>query len=377
EKILENLYTFPHIDKKISKLEYEDMIFDDIPIFFTSLDSTVLENSKGTEIYNAFCNTPRENLLNKLKSIDYGIVHEQVGIIKMQLLGEKGLSFTKTKELIETYPNFNYLDIAKNIGNRLIESALIDEKNKMMVWATFNEIKNDKFEYSSSKIDYYNGILGVAKFLKLLGKETLDSSYNEYANYLINTAIMLVNPQNDDSAFVGAHSLLNLLSYVNYDDCCHDSFQNFIVTLDDYSHFLNNESDSYDWLSGSSGLIDLYLNLFYQTNDQRYLTRAEFISAQIIKSKGEMLLSNNLGIGHGISGLIISIARLYLCTKEANLKKYLEEIMEIQTKLLQNSSKENLFWCNGSLGGVLSQAYVSSKLKLNFNNNHEDMNRLH
>ncbi|MBO1139291.1 type 2 lantipeptide synthetase LanM [Enterococcus avium] len=373
EKVLENLYTFPHLDKKISKLEYEDMIFDDIPIFFTSLDSTILENSKGSEIYNAFSNTPRENLLNKLKSIDYGIVHKQVGIIKMQLLGEKGLSFTKTKELIETYPNFNYLDIAKKIGDRLIDSALIDKKNKMMVWATFNEIKNDKFEYSSSKIDYYNGILGVAKFLKLLGKETLDSSYNEYANYLINTAIMLVNPQNDDSAFVGANSLLNLLSYVNYDDFCYDSLQNFIVTLDDYSHFLNNESDSYDWLSGSSGLIDLYLNLFYQTNDQRYLAKAEFISAQIINSKGEMLFSNNLGIGHGISGLIISIARLYLCTKEANLKKYLEEIMEIQTKLLQNSSKENLFWCNGSLGGILSQAYVSSKLKLNFNNNHEDI----
>lgn len=373
EKVLENLYTFPHLDKKISNLEYEDMIFDDIPIFFTSLDSTVLENSKGSEICNAFSNTPRENLLNKLQNIDDKIVHRQVGIIKMQLLGEKGLSLTKTSGLIKTHPSFDYLTIAKNIGDRLIESALIDEKNKMMIWATFNETKNDKFEYSASKIDYYNGTLGVAKFLKLLSKETLDTSYNNYANYLINTAIVLINSQNDDSAFVGAHSLLNLLPYVDHDDFCYDSFQNFIGTLDDYSHFANNESDSYDWLSGSSGLIDLYLNLFYQTKDQKYLAKAEFISTQIINSKGEVLLSNNLGIGHGISGLIISISRLYLCTKEANLKKYLEEIVEIQTKLLQTSSKDNLFWCNGSLGGILSRSYLTSKVELNLDNNYEDL----
>ncbi|HDT8108045.1 TPA: DUF4135 domain-containing protein, partial [Enterococcus faecalis] len=91
EKILENLYTFPYENKQISQLEYKDMVFDDIPIFFSKLDENCIYNSEGVRIQNVFENTPRIFLIDKIKNIDSENISKQIGIIMMKIKGEEGV----------------------------------------------------------------------------------------------------------------------------------------------------------------------------------------------------------------------------------------------------------------------------------------------
>ena len=213
EKILENLYTFPYENKQISQLEYKDMVFDDIPIFFSKLDENCIYNSEGVRIQNVFENTPRIFLIDKIKNIDSENISKQIGIIMMKIKGEEGVVKQDVSSLVISKED-SYLQIAEKLAEKLIDSAYIDKNEEYMTWLVINDGVVDEFDLGASKVNFYDGLIGIASLFKSLYKVTGKVKYQRYFDYLVKTTMDLLDTMQTDSAYVGFHSFLQLFSII-------------------------------------------------------------------------------------------------------------------------------------------------------------------
>ena len=352
EKILENLYTFPLENKEVIKLEYQEMLFDDIPIFFTQLDSQDLYSSDGSVVNNLFKLTPRQELLNKLKKIDKFEVKKQIGICNMQLLQGEGFTSTViTPSSVDTP-----LQLASLIADQIVDSAIIDEENKLITWISFKSGMNKDYEFGMSNINYYDGILGIARFLKEIGRVTNNEKYNNYANYAINTAFNLVDFSSKDSAFVGAHSLLQLFPYITTKDFCYSRKAIYMGQLDEaFPTFIENICSN-DWLMGASGVAGAYVDCLKNHQDESYLDKALFLGNRVISQTNKSF--DNWGIGHGISGNILMALKINDVVHDEMFYGYLKETTNIFSSKIDNDFKHINSWCNGSIGFMLVKALL-------------------
>lgn len=355
EKILENLYTFPLENKEVIKLEYQEMLFDDIPIFFTQLDSQNLYSSESSVVGKLFAITPRQELLNKLKKIDKFEVKRQMGICNMQLLQSEGLVNTVIASSSIDTP----IQLATLIADQIVDSAIIDEENKLITWISFKNGMNKDYEFGMSNVNYYDGILGIARFLKEIGRITNNSKYNNYANYAINTAFNLVDFSSKDSVFVGAHSLLQLFPYITAKDFCYSRKAIYMGQLEEaFPTFVENIISD-DWLTGVSGVAGMYIECLKAHQDESYLDKALFLGRRVISQTDKPVV--NWGIGHGISGNTLMALKINEIAHDEMFYKYLKDIASIFS-LKKDTDFENVnSWCNGSIGFILVKALLWKK----------------
>jgi type 2 lantibiotic biosynthesis protein LanM len=358
EKVLENLYTFPYENKKISQLEYKDMIFDDIPIFFSKLDENCIYNSAGVGVQNVFKNTPRKYLIEKIKNVDSKVISKQIGIINMKIAGEEGMVNQELTSLMLDKED-SYLEIAEKIAEQLIRTAYIDKTEEHMTWLTVNDGVADEFDLGAANINFYDGLIGIAALFNSLYKVTKKKKYQVYFNYIVNTVLALLDPTQKDSAYVGFHSFLQLFDLIEEQDIYYDKITQYLNMLQQNIQNFLEKGDTVDWLLGYGGVIPLYLKVYKKTKDTQFLDYSIFLAQKIMLFvEKDLNVINNIGIGHGISGLLISMLELYIVTEDT---QYLENIAKLNEKLsedLVNENKNVISWCNGVLGYLLGQSYL-------------------
>lgn len=362
ERLMMNIWAYPYLDKRIIKSEVNDLLFNDIPIFYSYTDSRDLIDSRGNVYKNYHKLSGLELSMCRVKSL----TEKEFGRQRMILLTELGISDSYLKQKVSkreitfTAQKFDYLKQAKKIANILINEAFIKDDKCSFISIDCNEERNWKVAPSNESL--YGGLSGISVFFLELYVKTRDKKYFEYYQMLIRTSIEQTKNTGFESAFTGWLSPIYplILEYKYLNTISDDEFLRFTIKkleslkIDDIR-----KASGADYISGIAGIIRL-LSLIQLTFGDSY------ISENIIKNFSEVLLDKiesgqakaieNVGIAHGISGIMLGLASSGMVEPEF-IKTYLQK--ESRMKIPQKNAYK---WCWGLSGMIQARLQL---LKIN------------
>ena len=362
ERLMMNLWAYPYLDKRIIKSEVNDLLFNDIPIFYSYTDSRDLIDSKGN-VYKDFHKLSGFELsMDKIK----GLTEKEIRIQRNIILNELGVSdyylnqkVTKRK-ISFTVQKFDYLKQAKKIADILINDAFIKGDKCSFISVDCNE--KNKWKFIPSNESFYSGLSGISVLFLELYIKTGEKIYFQYYQMLIHTAIEQTKNTGFEGAFTGWLSPIYplILEYKYLNTISDDEFLKFTIKkLESLKIEDIRKVSKTDYLSGISGIIRL-LSLIQVTFGDNY------ISENVIKIFSKVLLDKiesgqekaieNVGIAHGISGIMLGLGSSGIVDPEF-IKTYL--LKESQMKI---SQKDIYKWCLGLSGMIQARLQL---LKIN------------
>lgn len=362
ERLMMNLWAYPYLDKRIIKSEVNDLLFNDIPIFYSYTDSKNLIDSNGN-VYKDFHKLSGFELsINKIK----GLTEKEIRLQRNIILNELGVSdsylnqkVTK-RELNFNVQKFDYLKQAKKIADILINDAFIKGDKCSFISVDCNE--KNKWKFIPSDESFYSGLSGISVLFLELYIKTGEKIYFQYYQMLIHTAIEQTKNTGFESAFTGWLSPIYplILEYKYLNTISDDEFLKFTIKkleslkIDDIR-----KVSKADYISGISGIIRL-ISLIQMTFGDNY------ISEDVIKIFSKVLLDKiesgqekaieNVGIAHGISGIMLGLGSSGIVEPEF-IKTYL--LKESQMKI---PKKDTYKWCWGLSGMIQARLQL---LKIN------------
>ena len=116
-----------------------------------------------------------------------------------------------------------------------------------------------------------------------------------------------------------------------------------------------------DWLSGIEGMIPLLVDASTLLEDKSYFDLANRFVDRIVRTD----LPKAIGLGHGLSGIALSVFKVYEKTKRAKYRKFIEKALDLEDDLIQNGNNVEDSWCWGLTGVALARIEMNSLLKRN------------
>lgn len=364
EKVLENLFSYTVKDKRICLAEYRDMLFDDIPIFYSHLDGKWICNSEGDLIEDVFKKTPRECALEKLRNLNEKSVCKQVGLITMKIKGKDGLVSTQRIEFDHRREQDLRADLiffAEKIASNIVSDALVGGKGRMPQWLTIMSGEQNEYDYGPMRCDYYDGVAGLVLLLKTLYSITNKNFYNDYYERALSSILTQPVFSKTDSSYIGLHSVMRLSKYISRKDANYDIWQSYLERVELlFSQYIEKDELSPDWLVGIGGIVSLYVDLYDVTGDWVYVERASVLASRMLALfEKDISSKSNIGLGHGLSGMIVSLTRLYDITKDTLIYHEICQLADLSKKVAEKNSNDiPVSWCNGMIGYLIASRYL-------------------
>ena len=352
ERLMMNNWAYPYTDKRIIKSEVRDMLFNDIPIFFSYTDSLDLIDSQENIYENyyeqsgyAIVQRRIERLTEKEILRQRAIILSKLGIYDVflnQNIVKRKMNFIEYK--------FDYVKQAERIADYLFGEAFV--KDKKCSFINVDCDKKKRWFLTPCDESLYGGVSGIAVFFLELYMQTSREKYYDYYRMLINTAVEQTRNTTFVSAFNGWLSPIYplLLEYKYLGKMSNKDYFKFTIdkleSLDEEAIY---KLKSTDYISGIAGIIRLLslVRKFYRKHTVSEKTVKKFVD--ILKKKIELETEgamNNIGIAHGISGIILGLASGTDIEPE-EVKKAL--LMEYNMEM----PKENIYkWCWGLSGMI-------------------------
>lgn len=362
ERLLMNVWAYPYRDKRIVKSEVRDMVFNDIPIFFTYVDSKDLVDSQG-EVYTNFHNESGYELaVNKISRLSEEELSRQQSILLLSLgILNPYLNQKVTKrDLNYNIKKIDCLKQAERISGKLMKEAYVRKDGCSFINIECDDKKEWKLVPCNEAL--YDGLSGIAIFFLEMYIRTKENAY--LANYkkIIKTAIEQTKNTMFESAFSGwlspmyplilEYKYLGQISDTEYLDFTAKKIKG--LKVEDIRNLKRS-----DYVSGISGTIRL-LKLLNETFGDKYVT------LNTIKNFGIVLkerLEDNTevfkvkaGIAHGICGVMYGLISAELI-EPAIVKNMLSK--EVQIEILE---KDSYKWCWGLPGMIQTRLAI---LKIN------------
>lgn len=350
--------------------ETEQLLNQDIPYFYAKYRSLDLFTFNGYRINNFYNETIEDQLNKRINKLSQNDLSIQTYLIKCLLSEKKHINsdnkrFSLPDKLFFDNNNANtILILTKWIADYIESNHTFELKNDSRK-LYFNIIEYGNCKLGMVQQTLYDGV-GIALFYMQMYHTHKDKIYYDIAIKLskeigdIDSEIYL--QENDKyGAFDGISSLL----FLNYN--AWRTFQNKIF-LDRYNKILeillskNLELyESYDIISGCSGIISMTLNIYKNDKTQiSALSLAEKLGERLNDLFSTIKKSNLIGFAHGYSGIAASFMQLYFYLKNDNYynnsinlllieNNYYDKLNNIW-KNTSNISSKISSWCYGTVG---------------------------
>jgi len=197
EKLIENVWSYPHYNKLINKHEYSDMMFDDVPVFYSLTDDVDLITASGERISSCLLKTGYEKVQERLMKLTELEIEKQISIMEVSLGGYE----ERLNSLLGDAPYFsgvtNHFSLheeAIQIAEILLENAIELNNNEL----TFIDVVENKenrgfWEVTPINHNFGQGMSGIALFFFEIYDLTKDFRYYEAYKKLIKTSLKLAN----------------------------------------------------------------------------------------------------------------------------------------------------------------------------------------
>lgn len=356
ERLMMNIWAYPYLDKRIVSSEVNDLLFNDIPIFFTYTDSRDLIDSRGNVYKNFYGQSGYEASIKRIKSLDEKEIERQrcillssLGIIDSYMNQELTLSSIRYESR-----KFDYIKQAKNISEKLMREAYIKDDKCSFITLDCDDKKH--WNLTPCDTSLYSGLSGIAVFFLEMFINTKEDTYYNYYQKIIRTAIDQTKNTVFESAFTGWLSPVYplILEYRYLNQLTDSKYLEFTVgkleklTTEDIRKIKGS-----DYISGIAGIIRL-LKLLQETFGNKYLSESiidRFAEVLLERLEAEQVL-NNVGIAHGISGIVLGL----VSAKKIDSK--LAKEMLVKEKQLEIPKKNIHKWCWGLSGMIQARIAI-------------------
>ncbi len=352
EKLLENMWSYPHKRKEIVLYEIEDMLDNDIPIFLSNTSSLDLFSSKHKCIKNYFQDTGYNKMLNMFKTLDDDAITKQLSVIKVSLgIYDEQVSRMKanTTDFYQVCPTTDskLLQEARRIGNRILQDSYINSAKNELSWVNIN-LSNKNWTVNAMNESLYEGKAGVGLYLFELYKVTKDPLFYEGYKKAINATLLSTKYSTNYSAYNGKLSIifpiLNEIKFIGESE-----YKDHLVT-----YFKELKKDlitiaEVDWLNGLAGLLGLTVTAYTVLNDHFYLNLAKDIAGSLLIKQQQLKNELKEGFAHGCLGMAYALIRLY---EQTSIELYKQKAYELirHEKVLLGNCEDQYKWCWGSIG---------------------------
>lgn len=358
ERLMMNLWAYPYKDKRIVNSEVQDLLFNDIPIFYSFPNSRDLIDSRGLVYKDYLPVTGLQKAIDRVKDTSVKSLFDQKLILQSSLgLWDEILNKpVQKKELLFEKQNFNYVKEAINIAELLIGYLIETDDQSTMLSIDCSEDKPWKIVPLDESL--YGGLSGIALFFLDIYKITKDEKYFNYYDKIISTAIKQCKATIFSSSFTGWLSpIYPLILEKKYFGTIKDK-KFFDYTMEKLSNMTEeqiNNMDGMDYISGKAGIVKLLISAYRESknNENIGLALSKF-SNDLIQNIGTGKVSElqNVGLAHGISGIMVVVASLDTFKSE-----YIREQLAIEYEMFC-LREDSYKWCWGISGMIQARLEI-------------------
>lgn len=356
EKLFENLWAFEYKNKAAILPEINDLLVDDVPIFFNNTSSRDLITSDHSIISNYYERTAVERVKSTIQNFD----EKEYAYQKLRLELALGVHKMK-KEVINIGTSMD--EALKNIVALVYNRAKFDTEKKFVAFEDYVYELDGSLDYDALKIEFYDGLSGIYLFILYYTKLYSDEKAQTLKSALEKSLFKMPKKKDKNliiSAYDGKYSVLYPLYHKYKLEKNEEDLLLAEKLLADLANEINQTVKS-DWVNGVSGLIQVLLDYYDLTKRRHFLEKAEMLSD--VWDKDEVKLC---GFAHGFSGIIYASYSLYCVTGNEKYYSYVKKFLELENRFFDGKVWKDLregknavsYWCHGTIGIGLSRLYL-------------------
>lgn len=380
-----------HQMQTIHRLEMQDLLDGDIPVFHVRFDRSSLYFHGKEVVPDYLQESPQEHFLRTIKHLSQNDLQKQIMLIRtsMSIPDRKMSQMADLAEHVRSYRIDEFNSILKTAIQKILDSSIQSKNEKEFGWISPLVVgyENVRFQPRQMGMYLYDGIAGMLLlFSEVVYKHQMKEyepiyhslqtqlfSYTERLRQQIspgetkNTGIL-----NGESSVVAAYIL-------EYDRTKADYYLNMAEIHAEIVKKLLPEDAANDLLGGKAGAILAFCTLYQRTQNVKYLEWAveaeQLLTTAAVITAEEMTWAYPgkshplLGMAHGNAGISLAYGKLYEITGETCYLKRLEKVIRYEHRryseklgdwydyrsenYLEGSGAEPAAWCHGA-GGILS-----------------------
>lgn len=365
------IITEPAHYKERTKIEFEELLHNDIPYFVCENDKTTLDNGKNEPIYDYFEQTPKNLVINKFRGLTIEFIQKQKYYLRLSMSLYSHNSQQKVKmNILEEY------DQKKGLNDSLVQlfksTALWDKQSEKCTWLLL-DVENDQLVFSPLTPSFYlNG--GIIWYLATAGDVLKDYECTRLARSALNGLKDFQKTEGNEqilSAYASKYSAIYLYYNLSVLWKERDLLEQVYRWIEELTRLEENSYEQIDYVNGLAGLVHL-LTVIYEQEQQTFILETAIYLAEKLFSRIAGVKKNS-GLAHGYSGYALALASVYRFTKNSAYKRKIRELIHLEDQLFDplhknwidqrtNQSEMN-YWCYGALGIVFARQQLSVYLK--------------
>lgn len=384
-------------DNKVYKMihhsEVEQLKHQYVPYFIANSNKQYIEDVMGNRIENMLRVSPLRMVTEKIARLNEKDLRRQLKYINMAfssstLSREKDITHFEFKNVEVNKINIeNWLDLAKNIGDYLIENAIeyTSKGEKGITWVSCVLLGNNEGLPQIAPVGYdvYNGNAGISLFFLYLWHLTKEEKYwKATRKSCVASCHYIDNIRKQYNYNVGLYSglagqlyALYMIYSLSQDDYYIKYIKKYLDEIEKNIEFDSN----YDIMSGSAGALLVLKKMLMDQQIPSEELRIKKIIQLAIKHLQESIttMGDNIGwksyggfystgFAHGNAGIIAALLEVIQDDKNNIInKKEICKIIELERSLFETQN-QNWFvdnrcekigfgWCHGAPGILLSK----------------------
>jgi type 2 lantibiotic biosynthesis protein LanM len=384
----------PHLAKVITA-ECEDLQRGDIPYFRTRPDSLQVWSSTNRCISDLFERSSLSLVEERLHGLNENDLNLQRWLIRAALatsiVGHSRVEEHSSKSAGSSQvpvDRSRLLSAARTVGDRLESSAI--RWNDGASWVGLTVADQGQWSITTTMLDLYDGLPGIALFLAYLGRSTGESRYSDLARESCNTMLRRLEEYKSAAVCIGGFAgwggIIYALSQLG--SLWHDS--SLLRSAEEIVPLLAGQiaSDEYfDVIAGSAGCIGSLLTLYQERRSPEILAAAKACGTHLIAGAkptplgvGWIIPKQTVplsGFAHGAAGIAWALFRLAELTGEKRFKETADAAIAYERTLFDHhtanwrdlrtwgsSSNETdnssmSAWCHGATGIGLARLAIA------------------
>ncbi|MDR0691374.1 MAG: type 2 lantipeptide synthetase LanM [Streptococcaceae bacterium] len=354
EKLLWNLWSYLHKNLEIIDSEYKDLLFNDIPIFYSYTNSRDVFDSRGKRVKDYYQETGLQKVMDVISNLSEKVIQKQMGLLMANLD-----IFVRNELEKKDAQSFNFLREAENIAASLWESRF--QSKDELSFTTVISILNQRYSVMAINSSLYEGLAGMTLFYLELHLATKEEKYFECYQQILKNAMLKTKDQELIlSAYYGVLSqIFPLLVEARTlgSQKVIGKIKELVGMLADYKF---QDSIRIDWLTGLAGVLGIVSEVYLLLKIDEALQIAYLLSQKLLleledSNRDEL---NEHGVVHGLSGLALALAKYYWIKPSESLKEKIISLLAKEMDIYQ-AKQQSLRFCYSSPGMLAVRLYIN------------------
>lgn len=345
ERMFETVWNHPYINMQIASCEVEELLEDDIPVFYCLASGKNVFSGRGREIQNLYQYSCVDIIINKIKTLNNKQINLQKHFIFDSLGRIRDEVNDEVSKIIDNYKfSINIEDeilmnkqkihrVFKNIEKILVENGIFGDEDVSWLGIVDDGFSNKMISYLSSNM--YDGLSGILLYLLLMSQCNKSDVCGEMAKKVVNTLVNIQgfeSKRNEIDAMFGICSVIYPLYIYIESDLNNDAITLFDFVFSWTNTLIDEVDEEVFSVSGMASVIILAFRLFENTGDYKYYKLGKKVVGTVMEYGIHFIIgrSNNYEIDEIAFALQLSNKYLYndsvLEFKEKLVSKYRQKL---------------------------------------------------